>query len=170
MKKTAITISMMNHQNGEQRMTSTEIAELTGKNHKDVLKAIRKMEPAWGKVNGRNFALVEYRDQKGELRPCYSLSKIETLYIATKFNDEARARLVIRWEQLEHERLVMQPMPKKEIRLLACDEEVQALQLKAFHNEGMHLHFIIKQVLRFNNYFFRRVGVSAFRRVFSMKK
>ena len=135
MKKTAITISMMNHQNGEQRMTSTEIAELTGKNHKDVLKAIRKMEPAWGKVNGRNFALVEYRDQKGELRPCYSLSKIETLYIATKFNDEARARLVIRWEQLEHERLVMQPMPKKEIRLLACDEEVQALQLKAFHNE-----------------------------------
>ena len=49
-------------------MTSTEIAELTGKNHKDVLKAIRKMEPAWGKVNGRNFALVEYRDQKGELR------------------------------------------------------------------------------------------------------
>ncbi len=124
MKKTAITISMMNHQNGEQRMTSTEIAELTGKNHKDVLKAIRKMEPAWGKVNGRNFALVEYRDQKGELRPCYSLSKIETLYIATKFNDEARARLVIRWEQLEHERLVMQPMPKKEIRLLACDEEV----------------------------------------------
>jgi len=124
MKKTAITISMMNHQNGEQRMTSIEIAELTGKNHKDVLKAIRKMEPAWGKVNGRNFALVEYRDQKGELRPCYSLSKIETLYIATKFNDEARARLVIRWEQLEHERLVMQPMPKKEIRLLACDEEV----------------------------------------------
>jgi phage regulator Rha-like protein len=82
MKKTAITISMMNHQNGEQRMTSTEIAELTGKNHKDLLKAIRKMEPAWGKVNGRNFALVEYRDQKGELRPCYSLSKIETLYIA----------------------------------------------------------------------------------------
>ena len=33
----------------------------------------------------------------------------------------------------------------------------------------MHLHFIIKQVLRFYNYFFRRVGVSAFRRVFSMK-
>ena len=42
-------------------MTSLEIAELTGKQHKHVMEAIRKMEPAWVKVNGRNFALVEYK-------------------------------------------------------------------------------------------------------------
>ena len=82
-------------------MTSLEIAELTGKQHKDVMKAIRNMEPAWLKVNGRKFALVEYKDKKGELRPCYQLTKTECLYIATKFNDEARAKLVIRWEELE---------------------------------------------------------------------
>ncbi len=82
-------------------MTSLEIAELTGKQHKDVMRAIRKMEPAWVKVNGRNFALVEYKDAKGELRPCYQLTKTECLYIATKFNDEARAKLVLRWEELE---------------------------------------------------------------------
>ena len=85
----------------EQTMTSLEIAELTGKQHKDVMKAIRNMEPAWLKVNGRKFALVEYQDKKGELRPCYLLTKIECLYIATKFNDEARAKLVLRWQQLE---------------------------------------------------------------------
>ena len=50
-------------------MTSLEIAELTGKQHFHVMEAIRKMEPAWVKVNGRNFALVEYKDAKGELRP-----------------------------------------------------------------------------------------------------
>ena len=61
--------------------------------HKNVMKAIRNMEPAWEKVNGRKFALVEYRDLKGELRPCYQLTKTECLYIATKFNDEARAKL-----------------------------------------------------------------------------
>ena len=54
-----------------QRMTSLEIAEVTGKHHKDVMKAIRNMEPAWMKVNGRNFSLVDYKDKKGELRPCY---------------------------------------------------------------------------------------------------
>ena len=59
------------------------------------MQAIRNMEPAWEKVNGRKFALVEYRDKKGELRPCYSLTKTECLYIATKFNDEARAKLVL---------------------------------------------------------------------------
>ena len=90
---------------GAQSMTSLEIAQVTGKMHKDVMKAIRNMEPAWLKVNGRNFALVDYTDAKGELRPCYSLSKMECLYIATKFNDEARAKLVIRWQQLEQERI-----------------------------------------------------------------
>ena len=48
----------------EQTMTSLEIAELTGKQHKDVMKAIRNMEPAWLKVNGRKFALVEYQDKR----------------------------------------------------------------------------------------------------------
>ena len=131
MKQTAIQISINNsvnnNQNGEQRMTSLEIAQLSGKQHKDVLKAIRNMESAWEKVNGRNFALVDYKDQKGELRPCYLLSKTECLYIATKFNDEARAKLVIRWQELEEERLMEMLQPKQkiqEIRLLACDEEV----------------------------------------------
>jgi phage regulator Rha-like protein len=86
-------------------MTSLEIAELTGKNHKDVLKAIRNMEPAWEKVCGRNFALTSRAiiQPNGGTRdvPCYQLTKTECLYIATKFNDEARARLVLRWQELE---------------------------------------------------------------------
>ena len=88
-----------------ERMTSLEIAELTGKQHKNVMQAIRNMEPAWEKVNGLNFQLVEYQDKKGELRPCYCLTKTECLYIATKFNDEARAKLVLRWQELERQRL-----------------------------------------------------------------
>ena len=110
-----------------QTMTSLEIAELTGKNHFDLMRAIRKMEPAWEKVNGCKFALVEYQDKKGELRPCYQLAKTECLYIATKFNDEARAKLVLRWEFLERERMAEQqqmaalPSPK---RILAAADEI----------------------------------------------
>ena len=76
-------------------MTSIEIAEVTGKQHKNVMQAIRNMEPAWEKVNGGNFSRVEYKDAKGEMRPCFELTKTECLYIATKFNDEARAKLVL---------------------------------------------------------------------------
>lgn len=39
-------------------MTSLQIAEITGKQHKDVLEAIRKMEPAWEAVRGRKFPLT----------------------------------------------------------------------------------------------------------------
>ena len=102
-----------------QRITSLEIAEVTGKQHKDVMKAIRNMEPAWEKVNGRNFALVDYKDKKGELRPCYSLTKTECLYVATKFNDEARAKLVLRWKQLEEEKLRREMMPMTDLEIMS---------------------------------------------------
>lgn len=82
-------------------MSSLEIAELAGRNHKDVMRSIRDMESAWVKVNGRNFALVEYKDAKGETRPCYELHYDECMYVASKFNDETRARLVVRWRDLE---------------------------------------------------------------------
>lgn len=87
--------------NKVQTMTSLEIAELTGKQHFHVMEAIRKMEPAWKKVAESNFRLGSYKDANGQFRPCYMLTKTECLYIATKFNDEARAKLVLRWEELE---------------------------------------------------------------------
>ena len=101
-------------------MTSLEIAEVTGKQHKNLMRDIRNMEAAWEKVNGLKFELVDYTDSKGEQRPCYSLSKMECLYIATKFNDEARAKLVIRWQQLEQERITQKCVRK----LLVTDEDV----------------------------------------------
>ncbi len=105
-----------------QRMTSLEIADVTGKQHYHVMRDIRNMESAWEKINGAKFGLVNYKDAKGELRPCYMLTKTECLYVATKFNDEARARLVLRWEQLELERL-----QQKAVRhLLVTEQDVMA--------------------------------------------
>ena len=139
MKQTAITISINRsnnnvNDNGEQRMTSMEIAELTGKRHCDIMRSIRVMESGWEKVSRRKFASATYQDEQGKQRPCYLLSKTECLYIATKFNDEARARLVIRWQQLEEERREAMAweqwkarwaQPRQSIHLLGCtDEEV----------------------------------------------
>ena len=84
-----------------QTMTSLEIAELTGKSHAHLMRDIRNMEPAWEKITQSKFGLSTYKDSTGRTLPCYKLTKKECLYIATKFNDEARAKLVLRWEELE---------------------------------------------------------------------
>ena len=111
----------------EQRMTSLDIAEVTGKPHNDVLKAIRKMEPAWEKECGGKFSRTseKIRMPQGGVRliPVFSLTKAESLYVATKFNDEARARLVKRWYQLECERLGVKV---KEQKLLVTDAEIMS--------------------------------------------
>lgn len=117
----------------DERMTSLQIAEITGKPHADVMKAIRKMEPAWSKINEGNFSLVDYQDKKGETRPCYSLNKEECLYIATKFNDEARAKLIKRWKELE-EQHQKPSVPQNYLEalksLIKAEEEKQQLALE----------------------------------------
>ena len=109
-----------------QTMTSLEIAELTGKQHKNLMQAIRKMEPAWEKTCGLKFQLTSRTivQPNGGTRevPCYVLTKTECLYIATKFNDEARAKLVLRWEELE-----LQEQERRQQKCLPSPKRILAL-------------------------------------------
>ena len=118
----------MTIQGNEQRISSLDIAAVTGKPHNDVLKAIRKMEPAWERECGGNFSRTSEKvnmPQGGvRLIPVYQLTKTESLYVATKFNDTARARLVLRWEQLEREVRGKRPEVSREQRLLVTEREI----------------------------------------------
>jgi phage regulator Rha-like protein len=89
---------------GKESMSSLDIAELSGKPHNDLMKAIRVMEGSWVKLGQGKFSQSSYLNSQGKKQPCFELTKTECLYIATKFNDEARAKLIFRWEQLEMER------------------------------------------------------------------
>lgn len=130
---------MNNLANIKRTMTSREIAELTGKRHSDVMEAIRNMEEAWVKVHQRNFSLtfsITPLPNGGQRKdPYYELSKTECLYIATKFNDEARARLILRWEELEQESKHRLPQSFSEALMLAAQQaqelEQKELQLQA---------------------------------------
>lgn len=120
-----------------ERMTSLQIAEITGKPHNDVMKAIRKMEPAWERVQEGKFSLmqeeVETNNGGHKMRPYYSLNKEECLYIATKFNDEARAKLIKRWKELE-EQHQKPSVPQNYLEalksLVKAEEEKQQLALE----------------------------------------
>ena len=68
-----------------------------------------------------------YKDANGQLRPCYQLTKTECLYIATKFNDEARAKLVLRWEELERANALNEKLKMKNERCLPEPKEILRL-------------------------------------------
>ncbi|MBE7691291.1 phage antirepressor KilAC domain-containing protein [Tenacibaculum piscium] len=99
----------MNNLLSAKKITSKEIADLTSKSHANLLKEIRKMEGAWMEVAQVKFDLGSYVDSNNQLRPMYNLTKTESLYIATKFNDTARAKVILRWQELE---LKEQEQPK----------------------------------------------------------
>lgn len=118
-------------------MSSVEIAKRTGKRHRDVMRSIRTMESAWLKITGRKFALSEYKDKTGRRLPMYILDHYECMYIATKFNDEARAKLVLRWAELEEEARAKginsgnplpSPTPIEEQLLTLIEEQGKALK------------------------------------------
>ena len=132
-------INIIKKTQSEQTMTSLEIAELTGKQHNHLMRDIRNMEPAWEKVQGSKFGLSSrtYQLPNGGTKevPCYVLTKTECLYIATKFNDEARAKLVLRWEELE---MADGRWKKDEVRCLPSPQKILALADEII-GEGLRL-------------------------------
>ena len=153
---------LTNIADNDERMTSLQIAEATGKAHKDVMRSIRKMEPAWVKVQGRSFALlqkeVEVNNGGHKMQPYYSLTKEECLYIATKFNDEARAKLVRRWKELEEARRPAVPQNylealKAMVRIeeqkqqLAIENQKQQEQIADISRENVELGNKITEML-----------------------
>ena len=81
-------------------MTSLEIAELTGKRHHTVLRDIKELLEEL-EFNQSKKILVEYKDQKGEMRPMYSLDSTLTLTVITGYFPQLRYAIIKRWQELE---------------------------------------------------------------------
>ena len=82
-------------------MTSLEIAELTGKEHKNVLADIRNMLEEL-QLSPPEFSGV-YKDQQLIDRPCFKLPKRETLILVSGYSVEMRAKIIDRWQELENQ-------------------------------------------------------------------
>ncbi len=108
-----------------QTMSSLQIAELTGKRHANVMRDISNLLEQG--VNELNFELVEYRDAKGELRPCYQLSKTGCLILASGYNAVLREKIINRWIELETANANQYQVPTsfREALLLAAAQQEQ---------------------------------------------
>lgn len=85
-------LPIVSEHQGRAVTNSRAVAEFFGKNHFDVLKAIKKLADDLGKTEGgrkfndRNFSCVDYTDSKGEQRPYYILTKDAFTLLVMGFN------------------------------------------------------------------------------------
>lgn len=89
-------------------MTSLEIAEVTGKEHKNVMRDIRNILEQG--VNQLNFELLEYKDAKGEMRPIYHLTPKGCLILASGYNAVLREKIIDRLFELEAKERQFKPL------------------------------------------------------------
>ena len=95
-------MNIMNFGAEMRTMTSREIADLTGKQHKHVLEDVRKMLlELHGEGGILNFQHTHRNEQNGQSYPIFCLPKRETMILVSGYSIPMRARIVDRWEALE---------------------------------------------------------------------
>ncbi|WP_375685740.1 phage antirepressor KilAC domain-containing protein [Bartonella sp. TT110JLCBS] len=133
-----------------QTMSSIEIAEVCGKQHKNVMRDIKQI------FNELKFEPVDfigtYIDAKGESRPCYNLPKRECLILVSGYSTALRAKIIDRWQELERQVATPQvdlanalenPLTIKQLLLESINQledlrnEVSTLKPKAEALEGL---------------------------------
>lgn len=85
-------------------MSSREIAQLTGKEHKNVLSDCDRLNQSYDKLSMAKILAVNYRAENGQLYRELLLTKIQTIDLMTGYNVELRIKVNRRWEELESER------------------------------------------------------------------
>lgn len=81
------------------KMTSREIAELTGKEHKNILADARVMLGLLG-ISCAEFS-AQYVDASGKPNLMFILPKRETLILVSGYSVAMRAKIIDRWQALE---------------------------------------------------------------------
>lgn len=83
-------------------ISSKVIAEITGKQHSDVMRDIRNLIDQLGDEKGEcSFALSSYFGENGKHNPMYELTKKEALLLASGYNAGLRLKIINRLEELE---------------------------------------------------------------------
>ncbi|HDU8502999.1 TPA: phage regulatory protein/antirepressor Ant [Acinetobacter baumannii] len=112
-----------------QTMSSKEIADMTGKEHKHVLADIRNMFEQL-QIDSAEF-LAQYKDSTGRTLPCFNLNKDLSICLVSGYNVQLRMAIIKRWNELESQAQQNFALPTtfSQALLLAAQLEEQKEQL-----------------------------------------
>ena len=86
----------------EMTISSREIAELTGKQHKNVLVDCDKLNEAYRNMSLAVISADLFTDNMNRQQRQYQLTKIQTFDLMTGYSIELRIKVNRRWEELEN--------------------------------------------------------------------
>lgn len=109
-----------------QTMTSLELAELSGKQHGNVIRDIEKILSNVG-INQLKFESV-YTDKKGEERKMYRLPKSETLLVTSKWSDVQRWKIIQKLEENTPDPTSAEYLLLQAQKLVQHEREIKELQ------------------------------------------
>ncbi len=88
----------------EERMSSVEIANITGMDHEDLMKTIQESESSWISSGHDNFSLKKAKNAFNRNYSFYDLTLEECLHFANQLNYKARVKMLIRWLEIVQKR------------------------------------------------------------------
>ena len=130
--------SLVSNQNGTPVTTSNKIANVFGKQHKNVLRAIEKLDCSH-EFSRLNFAPAEYIDEQGKPRPCFNITRDGAAFLIMGFTGEKAGKFkedyinAFNWMQETLQR-------RREIDLELgefCKKESASVANGSFHGKGL---------------------------------
>ena len=133
------------------KMTTREIAELTGKQHKDVLYDTRKMLEELG-LTLADFS-ANLPDAYGRMQPAFALPKRECILLVSGYNLLMRAKIIDRWQELEQKEQFQSKLDttaEQDIRILSAVSDM--LRLSESGRIGMVRKYIENETPKLKHY------------------
>lgn len=128
---------LQNINNPEVAITSLDIAEATGKLHKNVMRDIRNETKKLGELAHELFTESTYTNKQNKQQPCYTLTKKGAMMLALKYDAVTRLKILDHVEKLEEENTLLrknQPKPSYMI-----DNPAEQARVWALEQEGKQL-------------------------------
>jgi len=111
---------MLDKLNQEIKMTSLQLAEVTGKLHKNIIRDIRtEIDQLSGYGAELIFEPSEYKDSTGRTLPMYTIGKKGAMQLALKYDAVTRYRVINYIEELEKNQKPALPNYAEALRQLA---------------------------------------------------
>lgn len=130
-------------QNASITMSSREIAELTQKEHRHVVRDIETMFEQL-EINAEGYAHFWTHPQNGQTYREFKLTEDLTLTLISGYNIKLRKRIIDRWQELENQQSPRLPQTLPEALRLAADlaeqnqqQAVQIASMESYFRNGI---------------------------------